>query len=144
MHDLSSYLSVAATQANGTSPLPPMGDRVIAEEVAEQAQGLFRRVAGSSGFADSLNRLFQELRQAGLDPESFATAVNRLGGAFPQNTGKLTSLATLFDRLSNCAPVSTAPTICCAWPTPPGWTAPSCSSTASGTCLPCKCGCSNE
>ena len=98
MHDLSSYLSVAATQANGTSPLPPMGDRVIAEEVAERAQDYFARVAGSSGFADSLNRLFQELRQAGLDPESFATAVNRLGETFPQNTSKLTSLATLFDQ----------------------------------------------
>lgn len=96
IRDLSSYLSVAATQANGTSPLPPMGDRVIAEEVAAEAAGYFARVAGSSGFAEALDRLFQELRHAGLDAESFATAVARLGEMMPQSAGKLTSLATLF------------------------------------------------
>ena len=98
IHDLSSYLAVAAAKANGTSLLPPMGDRVIAEEVAEQAKGYFSQVAHSSGFAEALDRLFQELRQADLDSESFAQAIEQLGERIPQNAGKLTSLATLYTQ----------------------------------------------
>ncbi len=98
IHDLSSYLAVAAAKANGTSLLPPMGDRVIAEEVAEQATGYFSQVAHSSGFAEALDRLFQELRQADLDSESFAQAIEQLGERIPQNAGKLTSLATLYTQ----------------------------------------------
>ncbi len=96
MRELASTLSYGTTRGNGTHPLPSQGDRIIAEEVATQADGYFERVAESPGFAEVLSRLFQELRQADLDAESFATAVSKLTDTNPPNAGKLSSLASLF------------------------------------------------
>lgn len=96
MYDLSSRLSVASTQSNGTKPLPPLGDRIIAEEVTEQADDYFAGVAQAPGFADVLERVLQVLRQAGLNPASFRRATEKLSEELPPSAKKLRSLAGLF------------------------------------------------
>ncbi len=95
VRELANSLSYAARN-DGTERLPAFGDRIIAEEVAAQAVGYFERVADSPGFAEVLSRLFQELRQAGLDADSFASVVAELTAENTPNADKLTSLATLF------------------------------------------------
>ncbi len=94
--DLASTLSISARAARGAERLTGLGDRVITEEVAGQADGYFERVAQSPGFAEALHRLFAELRQADLDHESFDKAAAELSTTRPASAPKLQGLAMLY------------------------------------------------
>ena len=92
--DLSLALGEPALLATGARPLPPLGDRVVAREVAAEHDGYFAPVRDTPGFGDALHRLFRELRGTGYDAASFATAVEDRCEA----EGKDTALADLFER----------------------------------------------
>jgi ATP-dependent helicase/DNAse subunit B len=93
--DLASGLAAPAAGLNGTQPLPSYGERMIAEETAERARGYFEPVAHTAGFAQALDRLLGELRQAALDSETFASAIAGLESE-SGNDQKLAALADLF------------------------------------------------
>ena len=97
--DLANTLSLAARYAGEAERLTALGDRVITEEVAGQADGYFGRVAQAPGFAEALHRLFGELRQANLDHEAFDKAAAELSLQRPASAAKLQGLATLYAQV---------------------------------------------
>ena len=92
--DFALALGERAMVASGARPLPPLGDRVVAREVAAEHDGYFAPVRDTPGFGDALHRLFRELRGAGYDAASFASAVENCCEA----EGKDGALADLFER----------------------------------------------
>ncbi len=94
--DLASNLAALAAGLSGTRPLPSHGERLIAEETAERADGYFAPVAHTTGFAQALDRLLRELRSADLGPAGLVDAVGELTPTNGAHTEKLSALATLF------------------------------------------------
>ena len=92
--DLALALGERAMLATGARPLPPLGDRVVAREAAAEHDGYFAPVRDTPGFGDALHHLFRELRGAGYDAASFASAVENRCEA----DGKDAALADLFER----------------------------------------------
>jgi RecB family exonuclease len=92
--ELAVRLGEPAMVEQGRKPLPPLATRVLVGEVAREASGYFAPVAHTAGFADALHRLFRELTQAGLDPETFWESVPAAGG----NRRKFAELAELYAR----------------------------------------------
>jgi hypothetical protein len=72
------------------SPITPLADRAVAQELARAATSYFEPVRETPGFANALHRLFGELRAASIDPEQFASA--SVGSA----DTKLAELAELY------------------------------------------------
>ena len=60
--------------AGERSPITPLADRAVAQELARAATSYFEPVRETPGFANALHRLFGELRAASIDPEQFAAA----------------------------------------------------------------------
>jgi hypothetical protein len=78
--------------AEGRRPLPFLADRILAHQVALDADGYFAPVAGMPGFPAVLLRTLRDLRTAGVTAAAFAEAV----AAIDDPTGKLASLAKLY------------------------------------------------
>ena len=77
---------------DGRKPLPFLADRILAHQVALESSGYFGPVSAMPGFPAVLLRTLRELRSAGIDSATFATAV----AAEPDPTGKLAALAALY------------------------------------------------
>jgi len=75
--ELGLALGERALIAAGRRPLGPLGERVLGELLAAEAEGYFGPVAGTPGFAAALARLFRELRQAGLDADAVSAVLRR-------------------------------------------------------------------
>ena len=73
--ELGLKLGEPALVAEGRRPLPRLAAQVLAHEVARRSGTYFKPVADTPGFALALQRLFQELRQAGIEPASLSEAV---------------------------------------------------------------------
>jgi hypothetical protein len=65
--DLALLLGARELVEQGRRALPPLADRVLLAEVAQQHPGYFAPVAGTPGFGEALFRLVRELRGAGFD-----------------------------------------------------------------------------
>ena len=78
--------------AAGRRPLPFLGDRVLAHQVALDCRGYFEPVAGMPRFPTVLLRTLRELRAAGLTADAFAAGVAQARDP----TGKLAALAALY------------------------------------------------
>lgn len=87
--ELARGLGAGPLTAAGRSPLGPLVARGLSREVARGARGYLRPVAGTAGLADSLGRLFRELRGARLGPAELEA-----GGA----DAKHAELAALYAR----------------------------------------------
>jgi len=87
--ELGLKLGEPALVAEGRRPLPRLAAQVLAHEVARGAGDYFKPVADTPGFALALQRLFQELRQTGIEPPALSEAV---AGDGP----KQTEIAALF------------------------------------------------
>ena len=96
--DLSRNLAALAAGLSKTTLLPPYGDRIIAEETANQASGYFKAVGHTAGFAQALDRLLSELRQAGLEPASLSRAIGELSTSDPLSAEKLMALAHIYEQ----------------------------------------------
>ena len=92
--ELALALGEPSLVARGREPLPFLGDRILAQQVASAARGYFFPVAHTPGFAAALYRLFRELRQADVSPEAFAAGAS----AAPENVEKVGELADLYAR----------------------------------------------
>ncbi|HEY8490021.1 MAG TPA: PD-(D/E)XK nuclease family protein [Dehalococcoidia bacterium] len=92
-HEVALLTGAPALIAAGRRPLPRFGRQVLAEEVAAAATGDLATVAQTPGFAAALERLFRELLQAGVEPES-------LRGALPPSSRNrdLSDLYEAFER----------------------------------------------
>lgn len=91
---LARLLGEPALLAEGRTPLPAGGQHLLAEEIALGAGGYFAPVRQAPGFAQALDRLFRELREAGVDPEGFRAAVSQA----EVNQEKCAALAHLYAR----------------------------------------------
>jgi ATP-dependent helicase/nuclease subunit B len=60
---------------SGKRPLPPLADRILLREIAVELDGYFEPVRETPGLADAFHRLVRELRGAGYDDASLATAI---------------------------------------------------------------------
>jgi hypothetical protein len=60
--------------AAGRTPITPLADRALAEEVARGAGSYFEPVRETPGFANALHRLFGELRAASVTSAQLASA----------------------------------------------------------------------
>jgi ATP-dependent helicase/nuclease subunit B len=60
--------------AAGRTPITPLADRALAQELARHAESYFEPVRETPGFANALHRLFGELRAASVRPEEFDAA----------------------------------------------------------------------
>ena len=78
--------------AAGRRPLPFLADRILAHQVALDAEGYFQPVAAMPGFPSVLLRALRELRTAGVSAATFAEAV----ASEPDPTKKLAALARLY------------------------------------------------
>jgi ATP-dependent helicase/nuclease subunit B len=96
--DLSGNLAALAASVSGTTPLPSYGERIIAEETAEQARGYFEAVGHTPGFSQALDRLLRELRHAGLDPVSLTRAIGERSASDALSEEKLVALARIFGQ----------------------------------------------
>ena len=67
-------LGEPALIAAGRTPITPLADRALAQEVARRAQSYFEPVRETPGFANALHRLFGELRAACVSAERLAGA----------------------------------------------------------------------
>src|SRR5687767_3799308 len=92
--DLGEKLGEMPLILDGRLPLPPLAERVISRQVALGAGGYFEPVTEAPGFGQALQRLFGELRQAGITPGSLNEATADAGG----NEQKVKNLAALFER----------------------------------------------
>lgn len=90
--ELARMLGEPAALAAGRAPLPRGGERILVEEVALGADGYFAPVAGAPGFVQSLQRLFRELRQAGVDAAALWDGARRTA----VNAEKATALGDLY------------------------------------------------
>jgi RecB family exonuclease len=89
--ELALRLGEPALIASERSPITPLADRAIVQELARAATSYFEPVGETPGFANALHRLFGELRGASIDPEQFAAA----SAASAADT-KLAELAELY------------------------------------------------
>jgi len=87
--ELGLALGEPALIAAGRRPLGPLGERVLGELLAAEADGYLAPVAGTAGFAAALSRLFRELRQAGLDAEAVSAVLRRSPDAKHRDLGRL-------------------------------------------------------
>ena len=60
--------------ADDRSPITPLADRAVAQELARAATSYFEPVKETPGFANALHRLFGELRAAAIEPDQLVTA----------------------------------------------------------------------
>jgi ATP-dependent helicase/nuclease subunit B len=80
----------------GRNRIPAFGDRILSKTIAESSAGqYFRPVAYSSGFAESLQRVFREFHQAGITPDHLRNATSRIHGRASE---KLADLEVMFRR----------------------------------------------
>jgi RecB family exonuclease len=91
--DLALKLGEPAMLAGKRLPVPALAGQVIARQVAAGAKGYFKPVAQAPGFAAALQRLFGELRQAGVGPADLAGSAPEI----PDNERKAAGLATLYE-----------------------------------------------
>jgi RecB family exonuclease len=92
--DLAEKLGEMPLILDGRLPVPPLAERVISRQVARGARGYLEPVAEAPGFGQALQRLFGELRQAGVTPGTLEEATADAGG----NEQKLKDLAAIFER----------------------------------------------
>lgn len=92
--ELALQLGESRLIAAGREPLPFLGDRILAQQVASAARGYFLPVAHTPGFGAALHRLFRDLRQADVSPEAFAAGASEV----PENQDKVRDLADLYGR----------------------------------------------
>lgn len=85
--DFGLILGEQALLAAGREPLPFLGDRVLARQLAEAATGYFEPVAAMPGFSTALHRTLRELRQAMVD-----------AGKLSGEGEKLNALAGLYEK----------------------------------------------
>jgi ATP-dependent helicase/nuclease subunit B len=78
--------------AAGRRPLPFLADRILAHQVALDAEGYFQPVGAMPGFPSVLLRTLRDLRTAGVSAATFAEAV----ASEPDPTTKLAALAELY------------------------------------------------
>jgi ATP-dependent helicase/nuclease subunit B len=89
--------------AGERSPITPLADRAVAQELARAATSYFEPVRETPGFANALHRLFGELRAASIDPKQFAaasagsTADTKLAELAELYRGYLTTRAPFYD-----------------------------------------------
>jgi len=72
--ELALRLGEPALIAAGRTPITPLADRALAQELARHAESYFEPVRETPGFANALHRLFGELRAASVSPDQFAAA----------------------------------------------------------------------
>lgn len=84
--------------AAGRRPLPFLGDRILAHQVALESSGYFEPVAAMPGFPSVLLRTLRDLRAAGVSAAAFAAVV----ATQPDPRGKLAALAELYADHERC------------------------------------------
>ena len=72
--ELALRLGEPALIAAGRSPITPLADRALAQELARGAESYFAPVRDTPGFANALHRLFGELRAASIGPAQLVAA----------------------------------------------------------------------
>lgn len=95
--ELALDLGEASLLAAGRQPLPPLGERIICEQIAGQAPGYLEPVAGTPGLTSALDRLLRELRGAGVQAYDLQDAAGQ-AVAEQVNSIKLEALAALQQR----------------------------------------------
>lgn len=78
----------------GRRPLPAIGERAYAGEIARGTNSYFAPVADTSGFADAARRLVRELRQEAITPDALTADLP----AIAESEEKGASLADLYAR----------------------------------------------
>ena len=94
MGELGVRLGEHSLATSGRRPLPAIGERAYAAEIARGTNSYFAPVADTAGFADAARRLVRELRQEAIAPDTLTAQLPALA----ESEEKGASLADLYAR----------------------------------------------